>query len=323
VVGAALLLVSLGTAGVGWGLSARYESKLKRIEILGGVPSTRKDGSSVKGPLNFLLLGSDSRLADPSVRSDVGGQRSDTIILIHVSSDLRTAYFVSIPRDSYVDIPPSGDAWRGGKNKINAAFAFGGPKLTAETVYALTRVPLDGATVVDFDSVRTMVNVVGGVTVCVPYNVSSLHTKRVWKKGCHHMSGDAAQDFMRQRKSVPGSDFGRIHNQQLVLRALATKATSAGMLTDPVKFDRLITTATKAITVDEEMDVRELAFALKNLRPDDLQFITLPFRSDNISTPAGSAVALDEVKCEALFDAIRNDTVDTWLAANPQRVPTG
>lgn len=321
VFGALLLMLSVSTAGASWALSARYESNVKRTKILGDVPSSNA-GDSIKGPLNLLLLGSDSRESQLGSKAE-DQTRSDTIMLIHLTANLDQAYFISIPRDSYEYVPPAPGKWRGGKNKINAAFSYGGPSLMAQAVYALTKVPLDGAAVVDFESVVTMVNVVGGVTVCTPYTVRSIHTDRVWKKGCNLMYGDAAQDFMRQRYSVPGSDFGRIHNQQLVIKALAAKATTAGMLANPLKFDKLITTGTKAVTVDEGMDVRELAFALKGLRPADLNFITLPYTSDALRTPYGTAVQLDTAKCQALFAAVRNDDVATWLLANPQSVPTG
>ncbi|HEV2088471.1 MAG TPA: LCP family protein [Cryptosporangiaceae bacterium] len=314
IVGAVLVVLAFGSVGVGWGLSVRYSTKTQ--DILDGVPKK----SDIRGPLNILLLGSDTRAADPSVQSGADGARSDTIMLIHVTRDLQHAYFISIPRDSYVDIPPMEGRWDGGKNKINSAFEFGGAAHMAKTVYGLTKVPLDGAVVLDFNSVRSMVDAVGGVRVCIPYDVESIHTDRVWKKGCSNMGGDAAQDFMRQRKTVPGGDFGRIQNQQLVLKALAAKATSKGMLTNPIAFDKLLRTATDAMTVDENMDVRGLAFALKGLRPDDLSFLTLPFLNDNLLTPAGSAVELDMVKSEELFAAIRNDNVDAWILANPPKV---
>jgi LCP family protein required for cell wall assembly len=320
ILGVALLLVSLGTIGAGWALSTHYEKNIKRADLLGDVPNTvrRTDadddsGSDIVGPLNFLVLGSDSRLADPSVDANTVGQRSDTIILVHVTADLSHAYVVSIPRDSYVQIPASG-TWQGGKNKINAAFAYGGAQLAAKTVYDLTGSPLDGAVVVDFNSVRTMVNAVGGIQVCTTYTVRSIHTKRVWPAGCNHMTGDAAQDFMRQRYSVPGSDFGRIHDQQLVLKALLAKAVSGGTLANPLRFNAFLKAATGAITVDQSMDVTGLAMALRHLRTEDLTFATVPHTSDSLWTPYGLAVQLDEAGTKAMFEAVNADSLDEYLA---------
>ena len=330
IVGVVLLLVSVGTIGAAWALSSHYEKNIRRADLLGNVPTTVKrttgnqeDGGNIVGPLNFLVLGSDSRLADPTIDADTVGQRSDTIILLHVTADLSHAYVVSIPRDSYVDIP-AGGTWQGGKNKINAAFAYGGAPLAAQTIYNLTGSPLDGAVVVDFNSVRTMVNAVGGIRVCTPYTVRSIHTDRVWPAGCNHMTGDSAQDFMRQRYSVPGSDFGRIHDQQLVLQALLTKAVSSGTLTNPLRFNAFLKAATGAITVDQSMDVMSLALALRHLRPGDLTFATVPHTSSALETPYGSAVKLDEAGTKAMFEAVNSDDLAEYLAAQPATPsPTG
>lgn len=324
IVGVALLLVSVGTIGAAWAISARYEKNIKRADLLGDVPTTsRTDGrgstynpqvTGIVGPLNFLVLGSDTRLADPTVQADTVGERSDTMMLIHVTADLQSAYVVSIPRDSYVDIP-AGGAWQGGKNKINAAFSYGGAPLAAEAVYELTGLPLDGAIVVDFNGVRTVVNAVGGVRVCTTYTVQSIHTDRVWKAGCNHLGGDSALDFMRQRYDVPGSDFGRIHNQQLVLQSLLSRAVSRGTLTNPLRFDAFLRAATGAITVDNNMDVQALALALRHLRPENMTFATLPHTSASLRTPYGTAVAIDEQATADMFAAVSEDRLPEWQEA--------
>jgi LCP family protein required for cell wall assembly len=323
VLGAILLLVSVGTIGSAYALSSRYEKKVKRTQILTeGVASDR--GTVAEGPLNFLVLGSDNRAADPSVGADTAGQRSDTIMLIHVNKALTGATVVSIPRDSYVDIPASADGkYNGGKDKINAAYAFGGPQLTATTVHELTGVDLDGAFILDFDSVRKLVGIVGGVWVDIPFNMRSYHTDRKWHKGRNFLTADAAQDFMRQRYSVPGGDFGRIQNQQRVMMAVAQKLTSKGTLTNPIRLDRAIATAASAVTADQSVNLQDTALALRNIRPANLKFATVPYLSNNFRTPNGSsAVELDELAAESLFTAVRDDTVDQWLLANPQK-PAG
>ena len=104
IVGVALLLVSVGTIGAAWAISARYEQNIKRADLLGDVPTTQRTdgtgssydpGDDIVGPLNFLVLGSDSRLADPSVQANTVGERSDTMMLVHVTADLGSAYVVS------------------------------------------------------------------------------------------------------------------------------------------------------------------------------------------------------------------------------------
>lgn len=314
-IGAVLVVLAGGTLSAAYGVTHRYESKLKRADILGNLSD--KQSTYTEGPLTFLILGSDDRKNDPSFAA-TEGLRSDTIMLAHVDKTLSKTYIVSIPRDSYVQIPAAENGkWRGGKDKINAAYNYGGPALTAKTVQQLTGVTLNAAFIFDFTSVRRLVGIVGGVTVCIPFSMHSIHTERKWKKGCNFLTADAAQDFMRQRKTVPGGDFGRMQNQQRVILAVAKKMTSKGVVTDPQKLDKLLTTVANSVTVDQNVDLPDLALGLKNLRPNNLRCTTLPFLTDDLQTPSGSSVELDPVKGEELYAAIRNDTMDAYMAANP------
>ena len=124
-----LLLLAAGVVGGGWFLYHRYDHKVSRADLLpdpvaadGGVAQRAENWKS--GPLNLLLLGSDSRAGEAGGVSPIG-ERSDTIMLVHIARDRQSAAIVSIPRDSYVTVP-AGGSWKGGKNKINAAFSFGG-----------------------------------------------------------------------------------------------------------------------------------------------------------------------------------------------------
>jgi LCP family protein required for cell wall assembly len=310
--GGALILISAGTLALVYGLSSRYDSQTQHSDILNGIPHN----GQTDGPLNYLVLGTDSR------NSDSTGARSDTILLVHVSKGLRSAFIVSIPRDSYVNVP-AGKGWNGGLNKINSAYAFGGPALAAKAIYNLTKIPLDGAVVINFAGVVNMVNAVGGVHVCVPYDVPNFFTADFpqynagWKKGCHDMMGEEAEVFMRQRHDVPGGDFGRMKSQQLVMKAIATKATSSGVITNPVRLDSLLSTVAKSLTIDKSMNLRDLAFSLKGISPDDLTFATAPYKG-TIDTPVGSSVQLDTAADQALWKAVLDDKTKEWLASHPQ-----
>ena len=320
VVAGVLILVCSGVgAALAFGLLNRYEDKVAREDILGDIPQTDPGGRWDSGPLNFLVLGSDSRSDAAAPIDDPDGSRSDTIMVVHINADHQGAFIFSIPRDSYVNVPPGG-SWKGGKNKINAAFAFGGAKLAAKTVYELTGIPLDGAMIVNFDGIHTMVGEVGTVHVCIPYSVKSIHTDRFWAAGCHDMGPEETEDFMRQRMSVPGGDFGRIHDQQLVVAALASRITDEGLVQNPLRLDRLISTAAESVTVDKNTNLRDLILALKNIKPDNIKFATTPY-TGTFTSPAGSSVALDEAKAKALFEAVKNDKTTQWLQENPQKDP--
>jgi LCP family protein required for cell wall assembly len=312
--GSLMILFSSGVLAAIYGLGDRYDSKATHADILGGVPHAQK--ANIKGPLNYLVLGTDSRIADED------GSRSDTMLIVHVDKNLNSAFIVSIPRDSYVQVP-AGKGWKGGLNKINAAFAYGGPALTAQTVYNLTHIQMDGAMVINFAGVVDMVNAVGAVHVCPPYDVGNWFKDfpqyKGWKKGsCYDMKGEEAEVFMRQRHLVEGGDFGRMKSQQLVMKALAQKAMSAGIITSPTKLDSLLTTVAKSLTIDKSMNLRDLAFALKGISPSNLTFATVPYIGPLPNTPFGEAVQLNTAEDQTLWQAILNDTTGDWLAAHPQ-----
>lgn len=313
--GALLMLASGGALASMYTLAGHYESKVEREDILEGVPVVPPEVAA-KEALNLLVLGSDSRAGEERQDIDATGSRSDTIMIAHVNKSRTKAFIVSIPRDSYVNVP-AGGSWRGGMNKINSAMQHGGASLMAKTVYELTRIPLNGAVVVNFNGVQKMVEAVGGVRVCIPYTVRSSHSSKVWPKGCHNLGPKEAEEFMRQRKGTPGGDFGRIKNQHHVIKGLASKATEAGIIANPAKLDKLLTTAAESLTVDKNMNVRDLAFALKGIDPSEITFATVPYVG-TMRTEVGSSVQLNTAGAEELFAAMREDRAEEWLAAHPQ-----
>ncbi|MFI1988636.1 LCP family protein [Actinoplanes sp. NPDC020271] len=317
--GALVLIVSSGVAGGGYYLVNRYTDKVDRVSLLPSAEpaeAARSKENWESGPLNLLLLGSDSRAAEPGESSPIG-ERSDTIMLVHIARSRDKATIISIPRDSYVDVP-AGGTWKGGKNKINAAFAYGGAALTATTVKRLTGIPLDGAMIANFAGIRDLVDAVDGVNVCIPYDVKSTFSDREWKQGCHDMNGDLAEEFMRQRYNVPGGDFGRIKNQQLVVQAVTKKVAEKNLLYKPLELDTLLGIAADSLTVDQNLDLRDLVFAVRDIRPGSIGYATVPYTSADLRTPAGAAVQLDTEAAAELFAAVKNDTVDQYLAENPQ-----
>jgi LCP family protein required for cell wall assembly len=321
VVGVLIIVLAGGGAIALKLMSNHYEGMVDRQDILSGVPTAapevRTDNkTSAKAPLNFLVLGTDAQTDKQVAGMDDRGSRSDTIMIVHVSSDRKRAFIASIPRDSYVNVP-AGGSWGGGKNKINSAMSFGGANLAAKTVYDLTQIPLSGAMILNLNGVQSMVRAVGGVRVCIPYTVRSAFSPKVWEKGCHNLDPAEAEEFVRQRKGTPGGDLGRIKNQQHVIQGLLQKVKQGGMLTDPGKLNNLITTAAKSLTVDKNTRLTDLALELKGVDTDHITFATTPIRGTT-QTDAGSSVELDTKGAEELFAAIRADRTDEWLAAHPQ-----
>jgi len=344
-------ILTLASATVFAGITTlgnRYEGAVQREDLLGAAAKP-KDGKvappKVTGPLTFLIIGSDSRAGDnanPDTpdgnAAAVGGERSDTIMLAHVPATMDRAYLISIPRDTYVRIADK-DGDPAGRNKINAAFSFGGAPRLVQTINNLTGGRIDYPVIVDFAAIHKLTDLVDGVDVVVdktsydpyrflpantPYPTTPCRDTR-WRKqrcltfpaGTLHLDAQLAEYYVRQRKGLLAGDLDRAKRQQQYIRALMTKIATGGFITDPIKFDKLIRTAAGAVTVDKRMPVEGLAFSLKGLRPTSLTFMTLPIAGDDTVPGAGAVLVPDLAKCEELFTALKADTLDQYVLKYP------
>ncbi|WP_245792395.1 LCP family protein [Bowdeniella nasicola] len=238
----ALLLVFL----LAWpvGLLIWANSKLNKIDALSGAATT--DGTT------YLLAGSDSR-ADGEIPDDTEGQRTDTIIMLHRAPNGQTS-MVSLPRDTYVAIPGHG------KNKLNAAYAIGGAPLLVSTVEGLTGVTIDHYVEIGMGGVRQIVDSVGGVNLCLDYDVDDPKSELVWKAGCHDTDGKTALAFARMRYSDPKGDIGRQERQRQVISAVVKKAATPGFVINPFSQTSTVGAGTKALTVDQSTGIIDLAW---------------------------------------------------------------
>jgi LCP family protein required for cell wall assembly len=308
-------------AGLGFGTAqltlSRYDRAVHREVLLD--PDARAGqpgGSTVDGPLNFLLIGSDARRSNPAM-----GQRSDTIIIAHVTRALDRAYLISIPRDLLVEIPaePS-TGFPGAFTKINAALQYGnggqnGMRLLASTLNRLTGVRFDGAAVIDFAGLRSVVRVLGGVRMCVDERTVSIHTGAVFEVGCRRMSDTQVLDYLRQRETLPGGDFDRQRHQQQFLKALVAEAGRRDLMLHPVLADRLIRAAAAAMVVDVGgTSLADLLLALRGIGPAQVTGIRLPTYADMIDNI--SYLVPQEPLAPTLFAAVRTDTLADWTAGN-------
>jgi LCP family protein required for cell wall assembly len=316
----ALLLAVLG--GVVFQLVsavAHFDAKVPRNDPFAGL--TNRPGGGVPGAQNFLLIGSDSRDNKlPAQSTNSGSQRSDSLILLHVNSDHNKAYMISIPRDSWVPVPPGGP-WPGGRTKINAAFAYGGPRLVVQTIEGFTGVKIDHVVMINFAGFKKMTDAVGGVDVVVNKTVTDPETHATFRKGVNHLNGDAALLYVRQRHGLPGGDFDRVKRQQQFMRALLQTATAKGTLANPGKLSALLDATADAIVVDKDLSLGKTVVAFRSLRTSDLSFITYP----NLGAArrnGASVVILDKTKAVPLFEAMNSDTLDQWLKTNPGNTVT-
>ena len=268
--------------------------------------------------LNFLLVGVDTRADAQTTGSDgtgdifvPGQQRSDVIMLVHIAADRHTASVISIPRDSWVTIPGHG------KNKINAAYSLGGGTLLVRTIEQLTALRIDHFAVVDFAGFKDITDAVGGVDVRVAASTSD--NRGTFQAGVNHLDGDQALAYVRQRYNLPGGDLDRVRRQQNVIKALMTKASSRGLLSNPAQTLTLVDSVARAVSVDDSLsngDLRSLVLSLRNLKAGAVKFLTAPV-SGLGREGKQSVVYLDAGNTPGLWKAIRTDDVATYIRAHP------
>jgi LCP family protein required for cell wall assembly len=293
--------------------------------------------------LNVLLLGSDSRTGLTSAQKlelHVGhdaGQRSDTMILLHIPANGGKAEMVSLPRDSLVTIPahcPGGSPPHNGKcpkgaavippaqNKLNAAYSFGGANLTVSTVEANTHVPISHYIVINFLGFVNMVDKLGGVTICDAKPISDpvhrdpstggfVGSGLQIPAGKVTLQGTQALEFVRAREFDPAQgDLGRIQRQQKFMAAMLDKAESAGVLLNLPRLIGFLKSVASSLTVDSGLSIGEmisLARKLHSMSPKHVDLLTVPLSDTNYASPVGSAVLWNPTLSKRLFSDFRND----------------
>jgi LCP family protein required for cell wall assembly len=288
------------------------------------------------GAENVLLVGSDSRSGQgdsfaqaPTDQTQVVGARSDTVILAHLAPGHEEATLVSLPRDSWVEIPSytdsKGVSHPAHQDKLNAAFSLGGAALLVRTVQNLTGIHIDHYAEIDFAGFQKMVSALGGVQVCLSQPAHDVQTGLNLTAGVHELNGVQALEFVRQRYGLPLGDIDRIKRQQQFLASMMRKAISAGTLTNPIKLNSFLTALTGSITVDSGMgfsDMKTLALKLKDLGAGNVVLTTMPL--SGFATEDGQDVDIvDTTKSATLFDSLRSDTPASAaaVAATPSVTP--
>jgi polyisoprenyl-teichoic acid--peptidoglycan teichoic acid transferase len=257
------------------------------------------------GTLNYVLLGSDSR--DPD-----GGGRSDTIMVVHLNAKRNQAYIVSFPRDMYVTIPGYG------RNKINAAYAFGGVPLTVQTLEKLTGVRMDHVVVADFDGFIQLTDDLDGVTV-TNKNAFSSHGYD-YPVGEITIRGEQALWYVRERKQLPRGDLDRAENQRNVIKAIVAKGLSGRVISNPEMFTRFIGNVAKHLTVDRSLtddEIRRTAFSLR-LEVENIARLQAPISGFGTTSDGQSIDIVDTARMAELSKALKSDTMAEYVKKYPQ-----
>ncbi|QWF21452.1 LCP family protein [Nocardioides sp. LMS-CY] len=322
---ACLAVLAMVPVGAALYLEHRLSGNVTRIPGVFDGLADRPDRAP--GPagdaVNILVIGTDRRSDVPTTGTNAraaewipGAQRSDALMILHIDADRRGASIISIPRDTWVNVPGYG------MNKINAAFSFSGPSLAIQTVEYLTDVRIDHLAVVDWAGFEALIDTVGGIDVTVPETVVDSARDVTWTAGVHHLDGAQALDYVGQRYGLPKGDLDRVARQQVVLRTLMQESMQQEMRSDPRMLYDFLDTVTRHLSVDDGWSTRDmlrLVVSMRDFRSAGLTYLTMPVAG--FGTERGqSVVYADRRAARALWGAVITDEVDDWASRHRQRL---
>ncbi|MFI6850217.1 LCP family protein [Kitasatospora sp. NPDC050467] len=330
----------LATSCGGWAVLHGLGS-IDRVDAFSGDQARPADDGST----TFLVIGTDERDGIPErTLKDVlhaGGESchcTDTMMIVQLAGDGARASVVSIPRDSYVDIPAHRDQTTrkevpAAKGKINAAYGMGGPRLTVATVEQNTGLRIDHYLQVDFAGFVSAVDAVGGVKVCTAKPLKDEYSGLDLPAGTSTLDGAGALKYVRARHVDATSDLGRMHRQQKLVAQLLHQLTSGGTLLNPVRLARVTDSLLGSVKADKDLtadDLITLGTRMKELSTGQADFATVPLAQlDHPVSGWGSTVLWDQAGARALFDAVRagrplgDGTAGTSPSAVPAPAPAG
>ncbi len=238
--------------------------------------------------LNILVIGSDTRKGkNDKFGAHIGGQRSDTVLVLHLSPGLKRAVVISIPRDSVVPVlncprvtgGPGQVAAPGQVEQINATFAMGGPGCLWKTVEQTTHIRLDHFMELNFTGFEQVINDLGGVRICLPFAISDPRSKLHLASGIHHVWGAQALAYWRVRYIGLGSDLERIQRDQFLMASVAQKIKRSNLLGNPARLYKVVSDIAASLTTDNRLSqgaMISLARGLQGLKLSEVHFVQVP-----------------------------------------------
>lgn len=316
---AAVAAMVFVVTGFAWHSVDALIGNIERIDDLGL-------GGARDGAVDILLVGVDSRTdahGDPLSEDekamlhagDEVGTNTDTIVLVRVPNDGSSATAISLPRDSYVDIPDLG------KGKINSAYGVtketerlklldqgvseaeaekrstrAGRQALIKTVADLTGITVDHYAEVSLLGFVLLTDAVGGVEVCLNNPVDEWMSGARFPAGRQRLDGPQALSFVRQRHDLPRGDLDRIVRQQVFMAQLVNQVLSAKTLSNPNKLNELSDAVGRTVVLDENWDVLAFLQQLRDLSGGQVKFETIPVADLNGMTSNGESVVRVEPK---------------------------
>ena len=330
IVSALVLVVTLIGAGVTV-VMGRLQGNITAVDISenAGPAASNQSLTEVNSetgtydPLNIVLMGSDTRAGKGnggfgSVAKFGDAQRSDTVIVLHVAGDRKSAIAVSIPRDTMITLPTckqDGKKVGGYRARFNQAIEIGGPGCTVKAVEQMSGLDISNFMLVDFGGFKRIVDAIGGVEICLAKPVNDKLSVLDLSAGKHVVKGEEALAFVRVRHGISdGSDTSRIRRQQAFLSSLMRKVLSSGTLLNPASLLGVLDAATQSLTADPQLanidNLKDLALSLKDLKPSAVTFTTLPW----VSNGDGATVSENTKKAAPIWQAMKDDT--PWPATS-------
>jgi LCP family protein required for cell wall assembly len=345
VVLAAVSVLVLAATGYYWARIESFGNSLTTADVIEQAPQERP----ADGAVDILMVGMDSRtdaqgnpLSDEQLRTLSAGEsdgelNTDTLIMIRIPNDGEKAYGISLPRDSYVDIPGYG------QHKINSAYLRAKNEAMAElrdegvsdeselqvrsnqegaknligTVEELTGATIDHYAEVNMLGFYDITNAIGGIEVCLKAPVNDYRSGARFRAGRQTLAGVKALAFVRQRHGLVNGDLDRIVRQQVFMNGMAQKVFSQDMLAPGSDtLTKLQGAIQKSVVLDENWNVIEFAQQMMNFTGGKMSFVTIPVGTINLETPEdGSAVEVDS-------DAVREFVTGLLGKSAPTSAPS-
>lgn len=286
---------------IAWPLYLWYlvDSQLNRVDALSALPASEGE--------TWLIAGSDQRSdgSDGGVKQPwVQGARADSIMLLRKVNGV--AELVSLPRDTAVEIPGHG------LNKLNASYAFGGPKLLVKTVEGVSGVKVDHYVEVTMGAVTQLVDAAGGVELCLDYDVADADSALKWKSGCHQADGATALAFSRMRHQDPRGDIGRAERQRQVVSKLSRTLITPSTFLNPLKQRNLANAGASNLTCDSDSGawaLGKMLFAYRSASSNNLTGVPPIAKMAYYRGGHGAMVLLDQQKTPGFWSAFKKGTL--------------
>lgn len=303
---ATLTLVILGAGFYAGSMYFRFVGGVSRIDAFGGAQTAK----NINEPLNILLVGDDYRPAGAtqeeldrlSTTDSGGGLNTDAIMILHLPAGGKSATLISVPRDSWVDVPGHG------MNKINAAFHLGdgiedpaaGAQMLIQTIEQLTGMQMNHFMRISLLGFYTLAEALGPIEVCLKEAVDDPYSGLKLPAGVSTLDAKQSLSFVRQRHGLPRGDIDRGVRQQYFLTLQIQRFLSTEILLNPQKLTEALDAVSGAIETDPGFDFFQMALRMRELRPSNINSATIPIIGTDLIYSGGYEISIVEVDHEAM-----------------------